>query len=239
MKSKTINPEPPPRIFPLAAWAVATTVLGFALSAQAALIIWDGDDNGNWNTGANWVGGTAPVAGDALQFAGSNTANNNDITADTSFSGIDFAAGASSFNLAGNRITLDGDVTNNSGNLQTIGLDMILGVTRTVTTSSGDITISGDLSGAGGLTKGNSAGILTLSGSNSFNGQLWTQRGTLSLNTFTGNGTGAIRMGTGFRSAVLEYTGTGETVARDIFNSSANDTYLDQNGTGNLEFSGN
>ena len=41
--------------------------------AFGAIKTWDGSSNGAWGTGANWSGGTAPVAGDDLVFPAGNT----------------------------------------------------------------------------------------------------------------------------------------------------------------------
>jgi len=215
---------------------------GFFLAGLAqGQVVWDGDSGGAWSVGGNWVGGTAPGAGAALQFAGSNVSNDNDYAAGTSFAGIEFAAGAGAFTLAGNSITLGGNIVNNSTSLQTIDLDMALGATRTVSTTSGDIVIGGVLSGSGGLAKGNTGGTLTLAGNNNFSGRLSIQRDVLSINQLAGNGTGDLWMGTGYRSAMLDYTGSGETTTRGLrFSSGAGQTHrIDQNGTGTLEFAGN
>jgi autotransporter-associated beta strand protein len=82
----------------------------------------------------------------------------NDIAADTAFAAITFIAAAGAFILAGNRITLDGNITNNSSNNAIIQLQIILSGTRTFDTASGQITVSGVMSGA--------SGALTKSGSN-------------------------------------------------------------------------
>jgi fibronectin-binding autotransporter adhesin len=153
--------------------------------AVTAIRTWDGAfANGKWSKGGNW-GGTAPVAGDSLAFGGNLhlTDNDNDLAADTSFAGITFNAGAGAFTLSGFRITLGGDVTNSSTNLQTISLDMILSANRTFTTltGGGNLTISGVLSEAGGahgITK-SGAGTLTLSGVNTYTGATTASAGIL------------------------------------------------------------
>ena len=75
--------------------AILVVVIGAFLPAAAATVTWTGNGaDDNWSTGANW-GGTAPVAGDALVFAGTTRLTpNNDLTASTSFSSITFNAGA-------------------------------------------------------------------------------------------------------------------------------------------------
>jgi autotransporter-associated beta strand protein len=147
---------------------------------------WTGGGADNlWTTAANWAGATAPVAGNALFFGGTTRlATENNFTADTSFAGITFNSGAGAFVLSGNRITLDGNLTNNSASVQTVQLDMILDSTRTV---SGSVTLQGVLSGNGGLTKSGS-GELLLSGSspNTYNGVTTVSGGTLRLGKTAG-----------------------------------------------------
>jgi autotransporter-associated beta strand protein len=144
--------------------ASVTTVL------CAADRTWDGSgSDANWGTAANW-GGTVPTTNDVLYFGGAaKLVNTNDLSADTPFAGVMFNSGAGAFTLAGNRITLDGNITNRSTIAQTINLDLALSGTRTLSATSGAITVNGAISGAGGLTK---TGIqpLILSASNSYAG---------------------------------------------------------------------
>ncbi len=149
---------------------------------------WSGGGADNlWTTAANWVGATAPTAGNALFFGGTTRlTTENNFSADTSFAGITFNSDAGEFVLSGNRITLDGNLTNNAASVQTVQLDMILDSTRTVT-GSGNITLAGVLSGDGGLTKSGS-GELLLSGSspNTYNGVTTVSGGTLRLGKTAG-----------------------------------------------------
>ncbi|MDY0168320.1 MAG: autotransporter-associated beta strand repeat-containing protein [Thermoguttaceae bacterium] len=169
--------------------ALATVRAGLAVlltvsaAARADDRTWTGGGGDNrWTTAANWFNTAAPVAGDALFFGGTTRLTpSNDVAADTSFAGITFNSGAGAFVLSGNRITLGGNVTNNSTSVQTVQLDMILDSTRTVA-GSGSMTLQGALSGDGGLTKTGS-GILTLSGSsaNTYTGPTNVSGGTLTL----------------------------------------------------------
>ena len=141
---------------------------------------WDGggSDN-NWTTAANWVGDLAPLAGDALVFAGSvRLAPNNNYAAATSFASITFDNTADLFVIGGNQITLAGNVTNNDTQLQTMNVAMDMAATRTVNAASGPMTLSGVLSGAGGVQKlGNQR--LTLSATNSYSGDTSVSAGAL------------------------------------------------------------
>ncbi|NQU94839.1 MAG: autotransporter domain-containing protein [Candidatus Omnitrophica bacterium] len=169
--------------------AVSTVVIyafSFFSTAFAADKTWNGGGlNNNWNTGDNW-GGAAPIANDALFFDGATRLTpNNDIVADTNFGGITFNAGASTFTLEGNRITLGGNVANDSISLQTIDIPMIMGATRTFTANTGSIALSQTLSGAGGLTK-DGTGTLTLTGVNTYAGLTTVNAGELDLNAAGG-----------------------------------------------------
>lgn len=162
----------------------ALDVSGFLRAGRT----WSGGGADNlWTTADNWVGATAPTAGNALFFGGTTRlATENNFAANTSFAGITFNSDAGEFVLSGNRITLDGNLTNNAASVQTVQLDMILDSTRTVA-GSGNITLAGVLSGDGGLTKSGS-GILTLAGStaNAYDGLTTVSGGTLRLGKTAG-----------------------------------------------------
>ncbi len=166
--------------------AVVAVSLGAALAANAATKVWNdgGGATTNWSTTTDWVGGVAPVSGDSLVFAGTlGLTNNNNILANTSFGGITFSNNAGAFLLAGNAIKLTGDVINNSANTETINLAISLSNTINLNAASGNLTLGGALSGAGGVTlTGNN--VVTLNGgatANTYSGMTTVNAGELDL----------------------------------------------------------
>ena len=159
-------------------------ILSLVLASVATVVCaadrtWNGGGSAaNWGTAANW-GGTAPSTNDALFFGGTaKLVNTNDLSADTPFAGVMFNSGAGAFTLAGNRITLDGNITNLSASAQTLSLPVILSATRDYNASNGAITVNGSLSGVGGL---NACGYktLTLAASNTYDGVTTVTKGPL------------------------------------------------------------
>lgn len=148
---------------------------------------WDGDSGGAWATGTNWTSGTAPVSGDTLVFAGSNTTNNNNLDTATAgtvaLGGIIFGPGAGSFNLAGNALNLSGKSINNlSSSTQTISLDIEADTGVTVNTSAGDVVLAGALKTTGGFNKPlvkNGTGTLILNGTQNTSWSLQVNGGTV------------------------------------------------------------
>ncbi len=150
-------------------------VLGFLFfgntnSAFASTRTWTGTTSGSWSVAGNW-GGTAPVTGDDLVFpsGASNLSNTNDFIENTIFNSITFTG--SGYTLSGNTLIIGAglagitDSASSGGN--TIALDVRLDVTREiiVTDAAETLTISGRISGAGGINKEGS-GKLILSGAN-------------------------------------------------------------------------
>ncbi len=169
-----------------------------------------------WNTGENW-GGTAPVSGDALTFSGSNRKNNtNDITSLTiglvTFSSGDWHIASTS------PITKTNDFTQSATGTNVWAADTVLlntGSAATKVTGSSygaRLEITGQLSGAGGLTKNNGAngrGSLFLNcSSNTFAGQPNLGTGPIEAIKFAPAGSPS-SFGQGSSGIIIGSTGSG------------------------------
>jgi autotransporter-associated beta strand protein len=162
-------------------------------STEAATRTWTGTTSGSWSVASNW-GGTAPVTGDDLVFpaGASNLSNTNDFTENTIFNSITISG--SGYTLSGNPIILGAglagltDSASSGGN--TIALDIRLDVTRdiVVTNAAETLTISGRISGVGGINK-EGLGKVVLSGANTFGGILKINVGVVNAQNNTALGT--------------------------------------------------
>lgn len=167
-----------------------------------------------------------------------------------------------------NNILATGNVTVNGG---TLNISTFSDTVGTITVSSGSIigsgtlystvdfsfsggTISTILGGSSGLIK-TGTGTLTLTGANTFTGQVWIQNGTVSvasINRIVGASpssnlgapttvaNGTILLGQGSNDGTLLYTGTGESSDRrfELAGGNTGDGSITNNGTGALVLSG-
>ncbi len=186
-----------------------------------------GDPDQNWSTGANWNGGTPPVATNTLTFAGStNVITNNDFAVNTAFNALTFSnnntgANTGAFTLNGNAITLGGNITTTattSGTLtDTINLGLRLNANRTVTTNANH-----HLNITGPVTSDNNArtlikageGTLTLSNPGNTYGATQINNGTLKLGAsdVLPNTTVTVNANAANRTATLDLNGFNETI---------------------------
>jgi len=148
------------------------------LTCSTTTRTWSGlGGNNNWTTGANWVGGVAPVAGNSLIFnatgVGARQAPNNYFAAGTSFPVITVSVGG--YTIGGNSVSL--------------------GTALIASNAAGTSTVSLVLGGAGDVTK-SGAGTLTLSGANTYTGATTISAGTLALDA-----TGTIATSSGVANA--------------------------------------
>jgi len=180
----------------------------FAVSTNT----WVGGTGNNFSTTGNWMynSGSGPVAtGDSLIFAAAgSTTPNNDETAFT-YGGITFSSGAQAYTISGNAFTNGGNITVSSANAQIINNNITLNGNRSVTATSGPLTLGGNISDDNGtrvLTANGASGkTLTLSGVNTYGGGTIIASGTVSINSPSALGSGtAITMANGASSPTLQ-----------------------------------
>jgi autotransporter-associated beta strand protein len=202
----------------------STGNISLTYTASAGDAIWSGGA-GNWSTGFS----SSPTTDTSITFDGSSggVATNNIPSATLSavnFITFNSTAGAYTLNATtgaaglsgGTPLTVKGDIINNAASTQTINMDLALlgSSTGIINTASGNITIGGVISGAGDLTK-TGTGTLTLSGNNTYTGQLTVAEGTLSVATLNnssvsgvlGNSTNSVVLGSSGKNGTLSYTG--------------------------------
>ncbi|HEY3760448.1 MAG TPA: autotransporter-associated beta strand repeat-containing protein [Verrucomicrobiae bacterium] len=167
----------------------------FSVTVGSLEFTWSGGGaDENWSDGANWVGGVAPGPGSTLNFTG---ANNPAPVLDNSYNtyALLFDNGAGTFSTSstgGSILTLTGGVTNNSANTQTLNVPIVLGAPVTLDAAAGGLTLGQTINlGANLLTITNNAYNTTLSGVISGSGGLacfgFGTNILLGVNTFTGN----------------------------------------------------
>ena len=146
--------------------------------------IWNGGSlaNDNWTSGANWLGGIAPHNADSVTFAGSTRLTPN-LDSSYSLGALTFSNNAGSFNIGtanSSTLTLTGGVTNNSANAQIVNVPVALISTQAISTTAGNLTLGGVVSGSLGLTK-TANNALTLTGVNTYSGDTVIGAGTLRI----------------------------------------------------------
>lgn len=164
-----------------------------------------GTDN-NWSTAGNWASTNAPAYDDAVVLAGNSQPTVN-LDAGSYVGSLTFSNNAGSFTLTNTASTLglNGGLTNNSANLQTINVPISVNTTQAISaavgnlifgqninnngnpvmfTGNGNITLNGMLSGSGGVVKSGN-GTLTIrlpfTPPASYGGNTVIQAGTLQL----------------------------------------------------------
>jgi fibronectin-binding autotransporter adhesin len=167
--------RPMSRFIPPSLLIAVFLISGLASPRARAQSIWTGlGSDGRWATRENWQGDVVPVSGSCLIFGGTTQpSSTNNLPLGTIIDCITFN-GPGLFNLVGNPITLDGNVTNNQVvSPQTISLGIGLETTPTLdVVTNGVLVISGAVSSTtpstGLILSG--GGQVTLSGGNAFTG---------------------------------------------------------------------
>jgi autotransporter-associated beta strand protein len=213
------------------------------LAVHSATVTWDGGGtDANWTTANNWsnnapwrpaddaVFASSFASGTSIQLNGNKTVNSLSITSGTDFS------------LNGNTLTLtSGDITRSATNGTTnIQSAVVLGGAA-AWDISGNLTASGIVSGAFGLTKSGS-GVLTLTNANTYTGATTITAGIVNIRNSAALGAtsgdtiintggelqlqGGITVGAG-ETLTLTGIGAGGADSAALRNISGNNTWTD------------
>lgn len=227
---------------PRKAHFIINTVSALLLAPTAfAGNAWDGGGgNGNWSTAANWNSDTLPSYGTLLTFGGTTNLTTNNDSATATIAGLTFSSGAGAFTLNGSSVTLGGNITNNSTSVQTVNLPLVLDANRTIATTSGNVILGGQISGAFNLikTQGNT---LNLNSAGSSFSILQINAGTVRLGVNNASSTtGGLTFSTA-SAATFDLNGKTQTLgaAVTISGSAGTVTINDSAGGGLLKLGGN
>ena len=189
-----------PSSYSSAVLAGSIALLLAAPAAHAAVDTWAGTTSNAWNVNTNWNPTVLPVSNDSLVFgsatgAGGLLLNDNLTSASFNVAGITFNSGAAAFVIgngtatpnSGNPFVLTGDIVNNSTTLETINDPFSMTAVRNFNTNTGNLTLTGIISGTGGGISKLGTGALTLSGANTYTGATNISAGTIQLSGGAGN----------------------------------------------------
>jgi fibronectin-binding autotransporter adhesin len=189
---------------------LASACLAAALPAslQAATITWNNTGT-DFNAGASWVGGVAPGSADNATFDAAATTQ-PELTGALTVQGFTFL-GVSGYTLSstGPSITLTNtgsgttnqsiNATNTSGT-NTVSSNIVLGGANSAThgfmqAAGGELALAGNLSSTNNIAGIIARGVVTLSGSNSYNGITRIASGaTLNINSANAISSGTLQV---------------------------------------------
>ena len=230
------------------------------LTVNPAVSVWTGAcTNNNWSADANWD--VPPVNSATLFFDGTTRLTpNQDSATVTNFASLRFKSTAGCFVLGGNAIGLTTAIENDSTSPQNVNLPIYLGggtsLQLLTKLNSGDLTISGVISGAVNLGKYQQAAstVLVLLGANGYSGTTTISAGNVSISSIKNVGgvpnslgqpnqvSSVIQFGGGAANpCTLIYTGTGDTTDRGLWlyaTGLGSCLTIRQSGSGLLKFTG-
>ncbi|HEX4944318.1 MAG TPA: autotransporter-associated beta strand repeat-containing protein, partial [Usitatibacteraceae bacterium] len=194
-------------------WVFLASFLCASMPLAAVAVDWNGASgvDSNWSTAGNWVGGVAPAIANTtvVTFGAAGTTFAPIADAPWTINRLDLT-GATPYLLTGGLITFDGAAPqlNLSGGAHAIANDLSL-ASDLAFTNAIDLTITGQLSGLGGISK-SGPGRLTMANFLMYSGQTTVNGGTLQI----GNG---VVGPTGFfvpvvDNATIEFAGSGAAI---------------------------
>ena len=214
--------------------------------------VWE-TNGGNWHTAADWAPDGVPTASNNALIDAGLTSNLTGGTADANDLLLKGTLDWSGGSLAASNLIVDGGTVESSVTATSAGAVSLESQDGTFDTTSGTLTLSGDISGSGGMTK-LGTGALTLSGANTYSGGTvngdgtTANRGTIRLGSDPVGTVGSITsspIGTGTLTFQAGWLTSDGTTARDILNpvvfgaGDGNAAYLgDPVNTGTLTFKG-
>jgi len=171
--------------------------------------------------GANTYTGATNINAGTLRTSAADVIHNS--------SAVSIASGAA-FQLGGNDTVAS---ISGAGNIA-------LGSNTLTFGDTSNQTVSGTISGTGGLVK-NSSGSITLSGNNNYSGNTTISAGTIRIGHDNALGTGSLKLGVSGTTASITFTSTDATDrtisnALTTFAGSSWNTTFGSTGTGNLSF---
>lgn len=165
---------------------LAVALGAWASAAMAATNIWDGDTDGSWTNGANWVGNVPLVDGESVDFYSVGNNLSTLLGQDWIIDRLIFNAGADSDVTIGgaNTLTISNGiiVDADSAGAHAILANVALAQSQTWTIDSilTNFTVGGVISGVSGATLTKvGAGTLTFTNSNTYDGGTTVGAGTL------------------------------------------------------------
>ncbi|MEO5916325.1 MAG: autotransporter-associated beta strand repeat-containing protein [Luteolibacter sp.] len=228
----------------------ATIVLtqGLAFSAQIAYKTTNAPATAEATLATNWVGDVAPGPGDVAAWmtdgdtvtAGGQESRGGTLTFATpvSYLGMRFEDAQTPPVLTGSDITLGATgIPEVHWEVVNIQNNIILAADQPWAVSGATLTVTGGVSGIGGLLK-SGTNVVTLSGTNSFTGPLAVQNGTLRTSSLAGTG-GTLTLGGTTTQGILIYEGPALTISRafDLGGTTGGGT-LTREGLGTLTLTG-
>jgi len=213
---------------------LASLLIGDSRTALGGAITWNGNDlDGLWTSAGNWDGGLVPGAGDSVVFdlPGGDTID-HDAPAGTIYLQFDITTDAGSFTFNGNALSFEdgGGIESRSSDLQTFNVDIEAQGDLQLSARFGDMLFTGEISVLEDFTIFFEAGgTITISGFISGEGGInIVGGGTVIMegadaNTFTGN--------TSVSNTTLILAKDAGDVTNDFGSSIQGNLFINANGT--------